>query len=105
MKFIDINDFSIEIEIDLNNTVSNIINIIKYNFKNIKIPKLYFDRQILKPWVKTRKDRAMQIPLEIENLQLAVNKHNSKVVVEIGTANGGTISRWFEFSKRVKRSL
>jgi len=55
-----------------------------------------FDRQSLKPWVKRRRDYAMQIPLEIENLQLAVNNHKSKVIVEIGTANGGTISRWFE---------
>ena len=55
-----------------------------------------FDRQVLKPWVKRRKDMAMQIPLEIENLQLAINNRKSKVIVEIGTANGGTISRWFE---------
>ena len=55
-----------------------------------------FDRIKLKPWVKKRKDDAMQIPLEIENLQLSVNNHKSKVVVEIGTAAGGTISRWFE---------
>lgn len=55
-----------------------------------------FDRQVLKPWVKKRRDNAMQIPLEIENLQLAVNNYKSKVVVEIGTANGGTLSRWFE---------
>lgn len=55
-----------------------------------------FNRLQLKPWVKLRKDRAMQIPLEIENLQLAVSKHNPEVVVEIGTANGGTLARWFE---------
>ena len=59
-------------------------------FRNI------FDRKILKPWVKRRKDMAMQIRLEIENLQLTVNNHKPKVIVEIGTANGGTIGRWFE---------
>ena len=55
-----------------------------------------FDRIQLKPWVKRRRDIAMQIPLEIENLQYAVSNHKPKVIVEIGTANGGTLARWIE---------
>jgi glycosyltransferase involved in cell wall biosynthesis len=55
-----------------------------------------FDRQYLKPQMKLRRNASMQIPLEIENLQIEVNNHNPKVVVEIGTANGGTLARWFE---------
>lgn len=55
-----------------------------------------FDRVYLKPQMKLRKNSTMQIPLEIENLQLQVAKSNPKVIVEIGTANGGTLARWFE---------
>lgn len=55
-----------------------------------------FDRKYLKPQMKLRRNGSMQIPLEIENLQIQVNNHSPKVVVEIGTANGGTLARWFE---------
>jgi glycosyltransferase involved in cell wall biosynthesis/GT2 family glycosyltransferase/cephalosporin hydroxylase len=55
-----------------------------------------FDRAYLKHHIMGRRNRAMQIPLEIENLQLSVNNHKPKVIVEIGTANGGTLARWFE---------
>lgn len=55
-----------------------------------------FNRLPLKPQSKLRKEGSMQIALEIENLQLTVAKHEPKVVVEIGTANGGTLSRWLE---------
>ena len=55
-----------------------------------------FDRCYLKHHMLGRRNRAMQIPLEIENLQLSVNNHKPKVIVEIGTANGGTLARWFE---------
>jgi beta-1,4-mannosyl-glycoprotein beta-1,4-N-acetylglucosaminyltransferase len=57
-----------------------------------------FDRLYLKPETKRRRNGSMQIPLEIENLQLAVDKHQPKIIVEIGTANGGTLARWFEIS-------
>jgi beta-1,4-mannosyl-glycoprotein beta-1,4-N-acetylglucosaminyltransferase len=55
-----------------------------------------FDRLYLKPETKRRRNGSMQIPLEIENLQLTVNNHQPKIIVEIGTANGGTLARWFE---------
>jgi len=55
-----------------------------------------FDRGYLKPQQVYRKNISMQIPLEIENLQLTVTNHNPKVIVEIGTANGGTLARWLE---------
>ena len=55
-----------------------------------------FDRVYLKPQTKLRKNGSMQIPLEIENLQLSVANQQPKIIVEIGTANGGTLSRWFE---------
>lgn len=43
-----------------------------------------------------RKKDSMQIPLEIENLQIKVNSKNPKIILEIGTAAGGTLARWFE---------
>ena len=55
-----------------------------------------FDRGYLKPQQKLRRDSSMQIALEIENLQLTVSNHKPKVIVEIGTANGGTLARWLE---------
>jgi len=55
-----------------------------------------FERLWLKPNVYIRKKESMQIPLEIENLQLEVSRINPKIIVEIGTARGGTISRWLE---------
>lgn len=55
-----------------------------------------FDRGYLKPQQVLRRNSSMQIALEIENLQLTVANHNPKVVVEIGTANGGTLARWLE---------
>jgi len=55
-----------------------------------------FDRLYLKPETKRRRNGSMQIPLEIENLQLTVANHQPKIIVEIGTANGGTLARWFE---------
>ena len=55
-----------------------------------------FNRLPLKPQSKLRKEGSMQIALEIENLQLTIARHEPKVVVEIGTANGGTLSRWLE---------
>ena len=55
-----------------------------------------FNRLPLKLQSKLRKEGSMQIALEIENLQLTVARHEPKVVVEIGTANGGTLSRWLE---------
>lgn len=55
-----------------------------------------FNRISLREQMKIRRNDSMQIPLEIENLQLSVAKHNPKVIVEIGTARGGTLSRWFE---------
>jgi len=55
-----------------------------------------FDRLYLKPQTKLRRNGSMQIPLEIENLQLTVANRNPKIIVEIGTANGGTLSRWLE---------
>jgi beta-1,4-mannosyl-glycoprotein beta-1,4-N-acetylglucosaminyltransferase len=55
-----------------------------------------FDRGYLKPQQIIRKNTSMQIPLEIENLQLTVANQHPKVIVEIGTANGGTLARWLE---------
>lgn len=55
-----------------------------------------FDRVYLKPQQILRKNSSMQIPLEIENLQLSVANHEPKIILEIGSANGGTMSRWFE---------
>jgi glycosyltransferase involved in cell wall biosynthesis/GT2 family glycosyltransferase/predicted O-methyltransferase YrrM len=55
-----------------------------------------FDRLYLKPQTKRRRNGSMQIPLEIENLQLTVANHQPKIIVEIGTANGGTLARWLE---------
>jgi len=55
-----------------------------------------FDRQYLRPMMAYRKTQSMQIPLEIENLQLEVANHNPKIIMEIGTARGGTLARWFE---------
>ena len=55
-----------------------------------------FDRLYLKPQTKIRRNGSMQIPLEIENLQLTVANHQPKIIVEIGTANGGTLARWLE---------
>jgi len=55
-----------------------------------------FDRLYLKPQTKLRKDGSMQIPLEIENLQLTIANHKPKIILEIGTANGGTLARWLE---------
>lgn len=54
------------------------------------------ERLYLKPQQVLRKNSSMQIALEIENLQLTVANHQPKVVVEIGTANGGTLARWLE---------
>jgi glycosyltransferase involved in cell wall biosynthesis/GT2 family glycosyltransferase/cephalosporin hydroxylase len=55
-----------------------------------------FDRVPLKHQNIRRKKESMQIPLEIENLQHFVSTKEPKVVVEIGTARGGTLARWFE---------
>jgi glycosyltransferase involved in cell wall biosynthesis/GT2 family glycosyltransferase/predicted O-methyltransferase YrrM len=55
-----------------------------------------FDRLYLKPGTKQRRNNSMQIPLEIENLQLTVVNRQPKIIVEIGTANGGTLARWLE---------
>ena len=55
-----------------------------------------FDRVSLKHQNIRRKKESMQIPLEIENLQHFVSSKQPKVVVEIGTARGGTLARWFE---------
>jgi len=55
-----------------------------------------FDRLYLKPGTKQRRNHSMQIPLEIENLQLTVVNRQPKIIVEIGTANGGTLARWLE---------
>ena len=55
-----------------------------------------FNRLYLKPETKRRRNGSMQIPLEIENLQLTVANHEPKIIVEIGTANGGTLARWLE---------
>lgn len=55
-----------------------------------------FERLYLKPQMNLRRNGSMQIPLEIENLQLIVAKSKPKVILEIGTANGGTLARWFE---------
>ncbi len=55
-----------------------------------------FDRNYLKLQQVFRRNRSMQIPLEIENLQLTIANRNPKVIVEIGTANGGTLARWLE---------
>lgn len=55
-----------------------------------------FDRVYLKPQQVMRKNSSMQIPLEIENLQLSVANHQPKIILEIGSANGGTLARWFE---------
>ena len=42
-----------------------------------------FDRLYLKPETKRRRNGSMQIPLEIENLQLTVANHEPKIIVEI----------------------
>jgi len=55
-----------------------------------------FNRVEINEGVLKRKNNAMQIPLEIESLQLYVDKIKPKVVVEIGSATGGTLARWFE---------
>jgi glycosyltransferase involved in cell wall biosynthesis/predicted O-methyltransferase YrrM len=56
-----------------------------------------FGRAYLRPMMAYRKkEYSMQIPLEIENLQLAVAKREPKIIVEIGTAKGGTLAMWFE---------
>jgi glycosyltransferase involved in cell wall biosynthesis/cephalosporin hydroxylase len=55
-----------------------------------------FERVPLRKQMMLRRNSTMQIPMEIENLQLTVAKSNPKVILEIGTANGGTIARWFE---------
>ena len=82
------------------------INVIKHNKISENFPiEFYrhdiffrntFGRVALKPQMKLRRNSTMQIPLEIENLQSTVAKTNPKVVLEIGTANGGTLARWFE---------
>lgn len=66
--------------------------LLRYDF----VFKNTFKRVELKPQQKKRKKEAMQIILEIENLQLTVAKSEPTVILEIGTANGGTLSRWFE---------
>lgn len=55
-----------------------------------------FNRIKLKSEQVRRKKSSQQISLEIENLQLAVARQKPKVIVEIGTATGGTLARWFE---------
>lgn len=48
------------------------------------------------PEMENRKINAMQILSEIESLQDDVDNINPKIIVEIGTSYGGTLSRWFE---------
>lgn len=55
-----------------------------------------FNRNKLKPHQILRKGLSSQIKLEIENLQLLVANKKPEVIVEIGTALGGTLARWFE---------
>jgi glycosyltransferase involved in cell wall biosynthesis/cephalosporin hydroxylase len=55
-----------------------------------------FNRRQLKNQQLIRKRNSMQISLEIENLQLLLANKKPKVVIEIGTAKGGTLARWFE---------
>ena len=42
----------------------------------------------------TRQEEAYQVPFEIESLQKLVASKKPQVIVEIGSANGGTIPRW-----------
>ena len=44
--------------------------------------------------LQQRQDTAYQVPFEIESLQRIVASKEPKVIVEIGSAYGGTIPRW-----------
>ena len=46
--------------------------------------------------MENRKINSMQVMEEIENFQNKIINQSPKVIVEIGTANGGTLSRWLE---------
>jgi predicted O-methyltransferase YrrM len=43
-----------------------------------------------------RRNSAMQVPNEIEPFTAEIVRREPKVIVEIGTASGGTLARWLE---------
>lgn len=53
-------------------------------------------KNLLTNEMELRKMNSMQIKEEIEKFQLEVDLKKPKIIVEIGTANGGTLSRWLE---------